>query len=411
MKSSGCYGMSLQVSERYAQLLDKARWSHAHGRSVFHILPADIDAARLFSYGYRSQAIGTFHATRVALEAEESGTTSPCLRTCLLQAGTLLEQLEARAGEQVPRDFRALIFTLYYYDRWVSQVVQVLEEATVRGTYSALEVIGQRFVKNLELVTSGNGIYLARDLILPEQGAFIVPNLGISIVPVIYGDYHSWNSAFLKADQAGVLVHRHRKGAEIHLGFSPVKGRTILGQGFAEVSEGYAMPIPPMTDHGFFNTSGHDHVVPFVFGSLAMTGWGVFFDVEPRSDSDLERRAHPLDSSDMNHSVFLERAIRRALTQPTVPREVLIPAARAGSVQIGGLELAVSRVNGETDLSSDHYRIVSLQSGRGRVRIGDAQSEVTKHDHFGVPAGLKCNLTQLGDDPLVFLDAMILPIG
>jgi hypothetical protein len=28
-----------------------------------------------------------------------------------------------------------------------------------------------------------------------------------------------------------------------------------------------------------------------------------------------------------------------------------------------------------------------------------------------VPVGLECTLTQLGDDPLVFLDAMILPIG
>jgi len=48
-------GMSLPASESYAQLLDKARWSHANGRNVFHILQTDVDAARLFSYGYRSQ--------------------------------------------------------------------------------------------------------------------------------------------------------------------------------------------------------------------------------------------------------------------------------------------------------------------------------------------------------------------
>jgi hypothetical protein len=165
-----------------------------------------------------------------------------------------------------------------------------------------------------------------------------------------------------------------------------------------------------MTDHGFFNTSGHDHIVPFVFGSLTMTGWGIFFDVEPRSNT-VERREQPLESSAMNHSIFLERAIQRAQKQTTVGREVLIPAERAGSHEIGGLELAVNRVQGETDLSSDHYRIVSVQSGRGRVRIGAAQSDVGEHDHFGIPAGLACTLTQLGDDPLVFLEAMILPIG
>jgi len=266
-------------------------------------------------------------------------------------------------------------------------------------------------VQNLAPITSGSGIYLARDLVLPDQGAFVVPNLGISIIPVIYGDYHSWNAAFLTADQAGVSVHRHHKGAEIHFGFSPVKGRTILGENFAEVSEGYAMPIPPMTDHGFFNASGHDHIGPFVCGSLTMSGWGVFFDVEPRSDSGVQRREHPLQSPAMNHSVFLERAIKHALTQTTFSREVLIPAEHAGSHEIGGLELAVDRVHGKVELSSDHYRIVSVQSGKGRVRIGDVQTEVNEHDHFGVPIGLECTLSQLGGDPLVFLDAMMLPIG
>ncbi len=347
----------------------------------------------------------------MALEAEETGATGPYVKTCLLQARILLDQLEAKAGEPVPLDFRALISTLYYYDQWVNQVAEVLEKASVPGTNSKLEIIRRRFVQNIEPISSGNGIYVARDLVLPEQGAFIVPNLGISIVPVIYGDYHSWNAAFLTADQVGVSVHRHHKGAEIHLGFSPVKGRTILGDNFAEVSEGYAMAIPPMTDHGFFNTSGHDHIVPFVFGSLTMTGWGIFFDVEPRSNTGIERREHPLESPAMNHSIFLERATQRARTQTTVAREVLIPAERAGSHEIGGLELAVNRVHGETALSSDHYRILSVRSGRGRVCIGAAQPEVSEHDHFGLTAGLAGTLTQLGDDPLVSLDAMILPIG
>jgi len=403
--------MSLRVSERYAQLLDKARWSRANGRNAFHILQPDIDAARLFSYGYRSQAIGVFHATRIALEAEESEATGPYVKTCLLHARTLLDQLEAKAGEPIPRDFRAVISTLYYYHEWANQVAQMLEKASVRGTNSRLETISRRFVKNIEPVTTGNGIYVARDLVLPEQGAFLVPNLGISIVPVIYGDYHSWNAAFLKAGQAGVSVHRHHKGAEIHLGYSQVKGRTILGQSFAEVSEGYAMPIPPLTDHGFFNTSGHDHVVPFVFGSRIMSGWGIFFDVEPRSDSGIARREHTLQSSAMNYSVFLERAIQNAITQPNFSRETLVPAERAGTREIGGLQLALGRVHHKIDLSSDHYRIVSVQSGKGQVRMGNAQTEVVEHDHFGVPVGMECTLTQLGDDPLVFLDAMILPLG
>src|SRR5258707_11272452 len=97
--------MSLPASESYAQLLDKARWSHANGRNVFNILQTDVDAARLFSYGYRSQSIGTFHATRVAIDAEENGTAGPYVKTCLLQARILLDQLEAKAANPYPETF------------------------------------------------------------------------------------------------------------------------------------------------------------------------------------------------------------------------------------------------------------------------------------------------------------------
>jgi hypothetical protein len=403
--------MSLQVSESYAQVVEKARWSHAHGRSVFHILQSDIDAARLFSYGYRAQAIGTFHATRIAIEEQEHIATGPYVKTCLSHARILLGQLEAKAGESVPRDFRVLTSTLYYYHEWVNQVALVLEKASLRNPGSAIEHIRQRFLQNLAPVTSSHGIYLARDFARPEQGAFIVPKLGISIAPIIYGDHHSWNAAFLAADKPGVSVHRHKKGAEIHLGFSPVGGRTILGLNGAKVTEGYAMPIPPMTDHGFLNTSGHDHVLPFIFGSLLMTGWGVFFDVEPRPSDDLQREEHPLQSAAMNHSAFLERATKRIVTGRNTTREVIIPAERAGSPEIGGLELAVNLVaGGEIDLASEHYRIVSVRSGRGSVRIGDAEVKVRDHDHFGVPADMNCKLTNVDDHPLVFLDTRILPI-
>jgi mannose-6-phosphate isomerase-like protein (cupin superfamily) len=398
--------MSLRVSDRYAQLRDKARWSHTNGRNVAHIVQSDIDAARLYSYGYRSQAIGVFHATRLVLETDGGAKED----SRLVQALALLDQLEAKAGEAIPCDFRAVLSTFYYYDQWVNLVAVLFEEGSARRTGKNLESILTLFVKNLEPVFCGNGIYVTQDQVLPHQGAFVVPNLGISIVPIIYGDHHSWNAAFLKAGQLGVSVHRHHKGAEIHLGYSPVNGRTILGQHFAEVSEGYAMPIPPMTDHGFINDSGHDHIVPFIFGSLIMTGWGIFFDVEPRFDSSVERCGHPLTSAALNHSVFLERAIEKAIEQKAFSHEVLISAERAGSAEVGGLQLSLHRVESKLDLTSDRYRIVAVQSGNGRVHIGDAHSEVAENDHFGIPAGVESTFTRIGNEPLVFLDATILPI-
>jgi uncharacterized RmlC-like cupin family protein len=403
--------MSLLVSDDYAHVVEKARWSHAHGRSIDHIQASDIEAGRLFSYGFRTQTIGTFHATRVALEAEAGKGTGAYVDACLSQCCALLDQLEAKAVDPILPDHRALISTLYSYDQGTNQVDDLLTRVCARGTYPRLRTIHDRFLRNIQRVTAGNGFYVARALELPEQGAFIVPDLDISIAPVIYGDHFSWNAAFLVADRPGVAVHRHRYGAEIHLGYAPVKGHTILGDSFTEVEEGYAMPIPPMTYHGFYNTSGEDHVVPFVFGSLKMAGWGIFFDVEPQPVEPVKRRAEPLESPAMNHSIFLERAIRKMRSSQGLMRQVLVPAHRAGSNEIGGLELAVSRAGqGAMEMSSPHYRIISVDSGRAQVQIGNVESEVTRHDHFGVPAEISCQITPLGPDPFVFLDARILPV-
>jgi len=113
----------------------------------------------------------------------------------------------------------------------------------------------------------------------------------------------------------------------------------------------------------------------------------------------------------MNNSVFLDRAIER-MVGASILREVLIQREQAGSSEVGGLELAVSYVHrGEFNLDSDHYRIVSVLSGKGRVRIGDNETEGRRHDHFGVPADVKCHISHLANEPLVFLDAMILPIS
>jgi hypothetical protein len=399
--------MSLRVSDLYAHLLDKARWSHAHGRSISHILAADVDAARLFSYGYRSQTIGTFHATRLVLEAQANreGSTH-----CLADAFALLAQLEAKAIDPILTDHRALISTLYYYDRWTTSVKETLEKTLARDAQPEIQKIRDLFVQAIQRVTAGNGLYVARDVELPEQGAFIVPDLDIAIAPIIYGDFHSWNAAFLAAGRPGVAVHRHHFGAEIHLGFSPVKGETILGDSFAEVGEGYAMPIPPMTDHGFLNTSGGDHVVPFVFGSLKMAGWGVFFDVEARRES-LERKRRSLESEAMNDSVFLERAIRRMRDGNGFMREILVPPHRAGSDEIGGLQLALNRVDqDEIEKPSDYYRIVSVQLGEARIQIGEVEAEIGAHDHFGVPANMACSVIPHGEEPFLFLDATMLPI-
>jgi hypothetical protein len=400
--------MGLAKSEIYRGTIEKAYWSHSHNRSVFHINEADIALARLFTYAYRSHTIGTFSATRRALQAHRSNPASSQCSDYLDRAAMLLQQLETWAVALVPSDFRALVFSLYYYDLWSDQVLDQLEAACVAGSGEAIEHIKDCFLANLQTISTGNGIYIASSAHVPEQASFVVPNLNIIIVPLVYGDHHSWNLALLKPGGFGVPLHRHCKGVEIHLGYSPVKGRTFLGSYWAEVNKGYAMPIPPMTDHGFQNLSDHEHVVPFIFGSLSMGGWGIFFDVDPSSRDPSAAKLVGLDAEEMNATVLLERAIRDASTWEKAGRQVLIPAARTYTPEVGGLELAVLRVQvNDFPLTAGQYKIISVQTGRAKIRLGDSEAELKACDHVGIPAGIPASIRQLGDEDLVILEALL----
>src|SRR5207249_4570145 len=90
------------------------------------------------------------------------------------------------------------------------------------------------------------------------------------------------------------------------------EGVTVLGEFRAPVEEGYAMPIPPCTAHGYKNESGVPHHVPFIFGSLKHAGWGVFLDVEPVMQPLESFKEVPRRGLRFSQMIYLEREIRAA---------------------------------------------------------------------------------------------------
>jgi len=234
-----------------------------------------------------------------------------------------------------------------------------------------------------------------------------LPNLGITIVPLVYGDHHSWNLAYLAGEQRNVPTHRHADGVEIHLGYRPTHGQTVLGNYRAQVDAGYAMPIPPGTDHGWVNNTDQVHHVPFIFGSLKHGGWGVFLDVTPATKP-VERREQ-IDRYDgpFSQMIDLEHAIDQAARMAGQYRTTLIPFTVTHRGASGGLELNLTRVAATYTYPTDAFRIVSISRGTGAVSIDGIEAGVKQHDHFGVPAGAVCAIRQTGDQPLVALDAMI----
>jgi hypothetical protein len=397
----------LRLHPAYEQLIEKATRSHEKNRSPEGVGSANVGRARLYSYAFRLHTIGTFHATRIALhERPAAGPLATAYRT---RAVETLEDLVNQAMEPVPRDFRVVISTLHRYHRNVCRVLDSLRRDYEGSRDAEIARITERFHHIVEQITVGNGIHLTQDQDAPAQASFVVPNLGIIIVPLVYGDYHSWNLAYLAGQFRNVPTHRHHQGVEIHLGFNPTHGMTVLGKHRAPVDEGYAMPIPPETDHGWVNTSAEIHHVPFIFGSLRHGGWGVFLDVEaqPKPVDELTAQV-PRDSTPFRQMVYLERQVARAEAMASSWQTTLIPhtvTLRGGS---GGLELNLTRINpAGYSFPLDEYRIVSVVRGEGVIRIEDIEQPVKAHDHFGVPAGMNATIKQTGTAPLVALDALI----
>ncbi len=400
--------MNLPMHSGYEQLVAKARQSHEQGRNSLDITGEDIALARLYSYAFRMHTIGAFHATRLALEALEIGDALTKAHLSRVTEG--LEDMANQGMEEVPSGFRVVLAMFHRYDRSLRRVIGALGQAYDSSRDSRIANIAALFKGTMAEITTGNGLHLTRDLEAPQQASFIVPNLGITIVPLVYGDHHSWNLAFLNEQHLDVPMHCHYEGVEIHLGYNPAKGYMILDQYKSLVEEGYALPIPPMTRHGWANTMGKVHHVPFIFGSLKQAGWGVFLDVEAQP-LELEQ-LQTVDRTDwqMSATVFLERQIDSVSKLRSARRQVMIPSSVTSRSGSGGLELAVSRAT-EAGLSFGlgDFRIVSVVRGQGLARVGPVQRTVGERDHFGIPAGMTSSIEQTGDVPLVVLDTVIKP--
>lgn len=403
-----CKISRLRMHPNYERLADMACASHARGRAPSGIEARDITLARLYSHAFRGQVIGAFHAAREALTGIQ--TTDRLALAHLARASELLTDLANRSMDSVGDDARALISTFHHYCTHVARTVSALDSACELLRSPALDHIRDLFVAHMEAIAAGNGIHLTRDTGAPEQGSFTVPNLGITIVPLVYGDHHSWNLAWLDGERSDVPFHLHHEGVEIHLGFNPMHGYTVLGDAKAELTEGYAMPIPPNTRHGYTNIGSQRHNVPFIFGSLTCGGWGVFLDVEPQPIELEKLETTTVLSNRLNNTVMLEREIEKAAAKFSCVRYPLIPAEATDRAGVGGLELSIARVTSrQLELCPERFCAVSVVRGRGVVAMANEEREITVHDHFGIPAGVTATVRETGAEQLVLLDAILKP--
>jgi len=395
----------LNYHKNYDSVRNATEESHRNQRNLSGISDEIILLARLYAYGFRGQIIGSFHAAAQALgKLRPSLGESKEIQTAIEQ----LRALGALSAEIVPRDYRAVLGIFYRYDQGITRVIGNLTQAINIQSSDELRPILVRFLRNMERVTVSSGIVISRDDEIPDQASFVVPSLGITIVPLVYGDQHSWNMAFLSGENLDVPRHLHREGIEIHLGMGSLHGETCLGGYRAEVTEGYAMPIPPGTPHGYVNLARYEHRLPFIFGSRRLGGWGIIPDVNPQPVDAANLVPVDVEAKEMNGTVMLDREIAAAAKGTGNLRRTLISGERTFSPIAGGISLSLSRIaEKEMTYQPERFQIVGVVRGRGKVKIGPAEAELAPHSHFGIPAGATATITALDQEPLVLLDAIL----
>ena len=388
------------LHSNYLRVRDAALASHASLRSLEPISDEIILLARLYCYSFRGGVIGVFHATARALEG--AGIPDQALLERTLEN---LRALAALSVETVPTDYRAVLGNFHRYDRGIVSVLKQLDALAAREKSAG--AIRGHFVAAIGRVTGSSGIAITRDDAIPEQASFIVPALGITIVPLVYGDQHSWNMAFLSGENLNVPRHMHREGIEIHLGRGKLHGFTCLGGSKAEVREGYAMPIPPGTPHGYVNlVKNHDHQLPFIFGSRRLGGWGIIPDVNPQPIDPAELKAVDLADKSMNGSVPIDQEIAGMIKEKGTMRRMLLPAEPTFSPTAGGLAFSIVRIEGApVTYDAERFQTISVVHGRGDVTIGPAKAELAAHAHFGVPTGARVTIE--ATEPLILLEATL----
>jgi len=393
----------------YQRLLKHACKAHQDGRNPNSLPDRDIQLARLYCYAFRRHAIGVFHATRVVLE--EQPESPPACQPHRLRARELLADLANQSVDTVPVDFRVLLGTFYRYEIQISRAVDALIADANCGGGDAVRAAANRFVDIVNHIRGCCGIELTRDDEAPDQASFVVPGLGITIVPLVYGDYHSWNLAWLDPNQSDVPYHQHSLGVEVHLGYGPMNGHIVLGDAQGPTQEGYALPIPPDTRHGYTNAGPLPHNLPFIFGSLKRAGWGIFFDVEPQPIDLSELREVPPDSPDLNHALRIEREIASMTRLPIPMRKCILPASLTDRKGTGGLELHLNRApeGRPVRLVPERFLALSVVNGTGTLRMLGESVRITHHDHFALPAGITAEFEQTGSAPLVVMDADLRP--
>ncbi len=395
----------------YRRLLDLACKAHHEGRNPNDLTERDIHLARMYSYAFRRQAIGVFHATRFLLESLPD--PSSACQPHRLRARELLSDLANQSVDLVPEDFRALLGTFYRYEINILRTQEALLSDADCGGGEDVRAAADRFKELVNQVRGCCGIEVTRDNEAPDQASFIVPNLGITIVPLIYGDHHSWNLAWLDPTRSDVPFHQHAHGVEIHLGYGPMKGHMVLDGKRGLTDEGYALPIPPNTRHGYVNASDMPHNLPFIFGSARRSGWGIFFDVDPLP-IELEE-LEPVDpyGSGMNRAVPIEREIQAMTRLPIPTRRCILPASLTDRDQTGGIELHLTRApeGRPVRVCPERFLACSVVHGSGVLRMLGEEIHIHHHDHIAIPAGVEAEFEQTGPTAFVVMDADLRPTG
>jgi mannose-6-phosphate isomerase-like protein (cupin superfamily) len=359
-----------------------------------------ISQARLYDYGLRSL---TGHLDRMKQEIEKMVKVSRegdlwFLRQALAQ----LYELEIFMSLEVPSDFKAIVVYFNFYNK----AFRVIEENLRRTCKTSMTFkkdvknIRDRFMKAIESVALGSGIYISNWRETDESATLYIQDVGITIVKLVYANRHSCNLAIIPKE---VNTHKHKYTSEIHLSLEPTDGDQIKDGFRVRVTEPYAVPVKPGEWHGFEeNRRKEPHKLIFLTGSPEILGWNVVNDRSVITTSKLQLKIISPDKIGSIGGIFLQREIEKlesVLSNAVIQRELIGYEATHGiTLNLLGVPDTFNGVSNDV--------IFLVVKGKGQLKIEKSKASIREGDVFAVPFGMKYAFKREGL-PLILLSSTL----